>query len=498
MSKICTYAKNIKEKISCAVTENTVKSVLVLAGIYFLGIISIIRANYKYIDDFGRVIGGYKGWDDFSRYTSVLLSPFVHADNYLTDISPIPQIIAVILLAVAGIITVSALINNGSNGTGKISILHILAVVPMGLSPYFLECLSYKYDSPYMALSVLAAVIPVVMINESAIIFGIASAVGTIIMLTTYQASSGIFPMLIVMMSVMAWNKKAEIKNIIQKAGIAAAGYIVGMGIYKFLIMKEVDEYVSSSVAPFNEIIAQFIAYYRQVIADFKTWWLLIIAIIIAMYVVNFIRFSEQNKIVACAVAVISVMVCLLLAFGMYPVLSKASTYPRAMYGFGAMIAIIGVCGVGPKRSYISGFFSIALAWTFLIFSVSYGNCLYEQAKYADFRIESVIDDLKDIDMMIDDEETLVQISGTIGDSPVIRNIPQGSYMILERLVPQIFEQDWKWSTFYFYNYFDINNIVQDRTVDLHEDNLPIIKDTMYHTIYGDNHKILIELKQAE
>lgn len=36
----------------------------------------------------------------------------------------------------------------------------IAAVVPLGLSPWFLECFSYKFDSPYMALSVLASVIP--------------------------------------------------------------------------------------------------------------------------------------------------------------------------------------------------------------------------------------------------------------------------------------------------------------------------------------------------
>lgn len=35
----------------------------------------------------------------------------------------------------------------------------MIAVVPLGICPYFLECLSYQYDAPYVALSVLLCVV---------------------------------------------------------------------------------------------------------------------------------------------------------------------------------------------------------------------------------------------------------------------------------------------------------------------------------------------------
>ena len=47
---------------------------------------------------------GYKEWSNFSRYTSYYLSSFIHTSDYLTDISPLTQIIAIVFLAISGII----------------------------------------------------------------------------------------------------------------------------------------------------------------------------------------------------------------------------------------------------------------------------------------------------------------------------------------------------------------------------------------------------------
>ena len=65
------------------------KPFLALLAIYLIGISAILRANFNYIDDMGRVYSGYKGWGNFSRHTNMVLSGLLHADNYLTDISPL-------------------------------------------------------------------------------------------------------------------------------------------------------------------------------------------------------------------------------------------------------------------------------------------------------------------------------------------------------------------------------------------------------------------------
>lgn len=131
------------------------RPVCIMSGVYILGISAILRANINFSDDIGRVFEGYQAWEAFSRYLSNFLSGIIHADSFLSDISPLTQLIACVLLAAASV-TVLYLIT----GRTRFSVWEYAAVLPLGLSPYMLECLSYKYDAPYMALSVLFSVLP--------------------------------------------------------------------------------------------------------------------------------------------------------------------------------------------------------------------------------------------------------------------------------------------------------------------------------------------------
>ena len=83
-----------------------VKPWLILVTLYTVSISAILRANFSYKDDMDRILRGRKGWDNFGRYLTQLLSNFIHGDRYLMDISPLPQLLAVLLVALSGIITV--------------------------------------------------------------------------------------------------------------------------------------------------------------------------------------------------------------------------------------------------------------------------------------------------------------------------------------------------------------------------------------------------------
>lgn len=143
-----------------------IKPFVTLTAIFLIGIIALLRTNYNYLDDSARVLRGYKGWDDFSRFLSNFLSPFIHAGNYLTDVSPLPQIIAAFIMGLSAAILIYIISENK-----KFSWWNIFAVIPLGLSPYFLQCFSYKFDSPYMALSVFASVFPLLFRNHNKILY---------------------------------------------------------------------------------------------------------------------------------------------------------------------------------------------------------------------------------------------------------------------------------------------------------------------------------------
>lgn len=151
---------------------------------------ALLRANFGYVDDLARIAKGYRGWDDFGRYLNNVLSPFLHGDYYLTDVSPLPQLLAAFIMALAG----SCILVVFSDGKGH-SIWEIATILPMGLSPYFMECFSYKFDSPYMALSVLASVCPFLLMKTK--MYSILSVLSVMAMCMTYQAASGIYPMMV-------------------------------------------------------------------------------------------------------------------------------------------------------------------------------------------------------------------------------------------------------------------------------------------------------------
>ena len=162
------------------------KPILILFGIYLVGMFAMLRANFNYIDDLGRAITGYAQWSKESRYLSELLSRIVHADMTLFDVSPLPQVLAALILAVTGII-----IKKQFSSSEKTSVWQYAALIPLCFFPYYLEAISYKFDAPYIALSVFFSVAPIIYRKNRCYVYFIACMLGTMGMCMTYQASSG-------------------------------------------------------------------------------------------------------------------------------------------------------------------------------------------------------------------------------------------------------------------------------------------------------------------
>jgi len=184
-------SKAINDAVSSATRVNYrqfVKPVLIMFGIYAFGISAIIRADFLYIDDIGRSAHGYRGWENWSRHISSFLAIFIHADTRINDISPLTQ-----LIAVSSVVLVYVINNE------KITKTALAASIPIGLSPYFLECFSYKFDAPYMALSVFVSIVPFVFMKNM-LAFSVASVLGILIMCMTYQASSGIYIIIVILL----------------------------------------------------------------------------------------------------------------------------------------------------------------------------------------------------------------------------------------------------------------------------------------------------------
>lgn len=470
------------------------KPFLILSIVYIIGISAILRANFYYVDDFGRTLLGYTGWENYSRYMSVFLSYFVHADRYLTDVSPLPQLMAAAIMAATSVIVLYTITEKQ-----RFSFLDLIAAIPIGLSPYFLECLSYKFDAPYMAFSVFASVFPLLFYRKGFVKYAIFSILGLLAMCLTYQASSGIYPMLVVVLCVKRWIRGEQIKEIVKFATVSALSYVVGLLLFRVSIMHEVVDYSSTTVEPLSTFIPNTIKNYNiyltNFLSDFKKEWVLLVASLCFGFIYVIVRNSKKNKIVTLILAVFAMMVLFFVSFGVYPFLTKPGFAPRCMYGIGVFIAIMGIIIADTPRVYPAKLACLALSWMFFAFSFTYGNALYIQSQYTDYRISLVVNDLV-ANGVVDDAEAKIatRITGTIGYAQAIENMPQ-NYQMLNRLVPIAFsDSDYYWGGFSFDRYYGLDNIWITNSNERLSDDLPIISDNVFHTIQGDSKFIWIDL----
>jgi hypothetical protein len=469
-----------------------IKTFLSLFGIYIVALSAIMKANFNYIDDVARVASGDSGWEDFGRYINNGLSVIIHAGTYLTDVSPLTQIIAVLFMSLAGVCVINVFEKD------KIfNISNVVAVLPLGLSPYFLSCFSFKYDSPYMALSVLVSVLPLLFVEWGSGFYAMMSVIGNLGMCLTYQASSGIYPLMVLFKVYVDINEGKTLKNEGKFICISACSYLAPLAIfYAFINLFKDNGYVSTDTAVgeglINKCLVNYRHYYSNVYHDFKPFWLVCIAFIIVGFIYVTVKHTNRKKVESVAMAVVTVFAGILICFGVYPFLKNAIFSPRAMYGFGVFVALMAINITKYEKEYIEKSICIILSWCFFVFSFTYGNALAEQQRYTEFRINMVISDLNNLEIMNTNNEKTLVLDGNIGKSPIIRNMLD-DYPIIDRLVPSTFASLGGWSEVYFRQYFDIRNIVSGE-IDSEEE-LPVLVDTMYHTIKGNEDIVLIELK---
>lgn len=467
-----------------------------LLGIYLLAFCSIFRADFAYWDDIGRTYAGYHGWLDWSRYGTEILATFVHAGWHLTDISPLPQLLACGVMAAAGILLLVVFGNRR-----KIGFFQLLAASLTALAPYFLGMISYKFDSPYMALSFLVCVIPFLFYEKSRKIYAAVSVLCLLAMCTTYQASSGVYPMIALFLAMQDLTAGKSLKESLKFLGISALCYLVSLGIFWIFLMRDNGVSVLSSSTFFSMVIKRYITYYKTVYYDFAKIWLILLVMVVLLFLYTVCKTAAINRFAAFGMGILTVFGGSVLCFGANLFISREAFDVRAMYGFNVFLTLLAVFISFGLKNWIPKMVYAALAWSFFVFALTYGNALAKQQEYRDYRIQLLVSDLNALEMMNTEEVKEIRIVGDIGYSPVITRMAE-DYPILNRAA---FSGEGDglicsglgegiWGGYYFYHYLNLPNI---KSASGGEDNqnLPVVKDTMYHTIRGSGSSIVIELK---
>lgn len=468
---------------------------LILSCVFLIALFALFRADFNYIDDLGRVQEGYRRWNNWSRYVSHYGSALLHMGRVITDISPIPQMFAIVFMAGACVLAVYVF-----SQEKHISVSRGAASIPLALSPWFLECFSYKFDSPYMALSVLASVAPFCFWDKNLKKFFAASVFGLLIMDMTYQAASGIFILEVMFLSFLNWTRGKSIKGICIQLGYSVGSYVLAMVMFRFVFMKKLVDYVSTQMAsplmlPVT-IYQNGVKYLTFVFSDMSRLWMVFFGLIIISFIAASVWKSKRNRLITFVLAGILVLAGAVLSYGCYLALEKPLFSPRAMLGFGAYMAFLAISltVLIPNNILVKGQV-MALGWCFLVFTATYGNVLAEQKRYTDFRVQLVIEDVSHIASAAGKKKQ-IQLEGDIGRSPVIAKTAE-KFPAIKRLIPATFAGGgWYWSYVYFYKYFNMNAVRWDpKKGDMRKMDFPVVYNTDYHKIQSDGEHILVTLK---
>jgi len=331
--------------------------------------------------------------------------------------------------------------------------------------------------------------------------------VSLLVMCMSYQASSGIYLLIVVILGFQNWNsRKKTNKEILSFLGIATFAFSFAILIFKFFLMRPAVYYVSTAMQPLPHLISgslNNIKDYAMIInKDFGLIWKIAALFVCILFITTSIYRSSQKKPFSLFVSILVVGISFILSYGVYIFLEIPLFEPRALYGFGVLLAILCIYIVSDYKK-VAIISVLALNWCFLIFAFSYGNALADQARYAEFRIGILLHDLSSIYSIQNEKDIPIQLKNSIDYAPSIKNISK-HYPIIERLVPKRLAEVSFWDNYYYlehfhYSHFYLANIPLnapiDKYIDFNSLNLPVVLDSYYHTIQSDGTRILVVLK---
>jgi len=471
-----------------------VKPFFIVFTIYFVAMLSILRSGFSFGDDMGRAITGL-GWTrDFNRYSQSWLMYILNVDFTLTDISPLPQIVAMAFLAVTSVIVTYLFCGN------KINYLPLVLSTFIGLSPFIIMNWLYKFDSPGMAMSLMVSVIPFLFWHplrewrnvKAFAAFGIVSTVCLMVMLTSYQASSGIYFVMMMGMMLCDFIEKRKIKQTIKNSAIFSIPYLAAVLIFRFALPYP-DGYRDTEMLIFSDIVPGIMYNIRLKLAFLNAYsshkWRVFFFAVLISYAISLLVFSKRKgaqKLVDVAVGSAFVIASIPMSYGLFLLLQNPFISARSNMGIGLIMALVGIItarnrkqpssqsldvklpsektavsasrfsGITNALSMLLAFFAVLTLYSSIVFSFAIGNALADQNRWNTFRLEMLLADLAHLYPSREatgNDALTVQLVGNVGLSVVAYHVNR-QYPITQHILLHPFGGESYWENYKFRYYY--------------------------------------------
>ncbi len=433
---------------------------VVLILLYGLGIISIVRANRSYLDDLGRALYGYTDWMPSARPLAEAFSWFFNLGPTTVDASPLTQILAVAILAVVSLLLLRALRARTTWAT-------VLCTVPVGLSPYGLENLSYKFDAPGMALGLLLAVLPCCFAHNSQKRFLLISALCLFASASFYQPALGAYLCITVYVCLTELASRRSPALVLRRFLRFLLPFLLGVGVYTlqaplWFYTSQYSTYITQHAsipgpAQMPAELAQNVPHYLGLLV--RDWGcnglgLLLGVLFLCFALQLFARLLHSRRpsrplmsgILRLGLILLLLPCFLLCPFGIQFALSDPVWAPRTFYGFGVMLSLmllsLHAFAHGRTGRIIESTVRGLMLLQLLVFANVYGNLLDAQNQWELSRMSLLASDLNRYIQATGSSS--VAFVGSVGLSPLAVN-PAQKYPLLERLVTVPLTRNWRW-----------------------------------------------------
>ncbi|WP_375538743.1 glucosyltransferase domain-containing protein [Pseudomonas frederiksbergensis] len=152
----------------------------------FAYVLPLILADYPYIDDSWRALAAGMGWSGEGRLFTQLFYNWLTFSGAAPNIFPLPLLIATLAMS-------WALTRLTFHYFAEPTLTHCLVVLGFWYNPFFLQNLSYQYDGPAMALSLVAVIFAITFRSTSRVRQLVVPALLIALALGLYQVSINVF-----------------------------------------------------------------------------------------------------------------------------------------------------------------------------------------------------------------------------------------------------------------------------------------------------------------
>jgi len=271
----------------------------------FLGI-----QNVPFWDDAGRQLQGFSRWGSHdARWGSELFAFMLNSGFPVVDLGLLTFILSALILTLTSVLMIYLLVPQSANW------VTFAVALAMGVNPWFLNGLAFRFDGPFFAFSLLLAVLPATGLTQSRKWVFTLYAICTWLTFNFYQTAVGVLIALALTVCLLRWLRGVMIAHTLTGVFLGVAAGAVAYLIQVNLIGARQDIGFDFR-SPIGALVRNLRTFLLAFLGDNPAWWLSLYLAVFLLVIFALMRQPNGRRPVAATLGIVSYIGLAILASG--------------------------------------------------------------------------------------------------------------------------------------------------------------------------------------